>query len=134
MAEALPARREPHSRAGFPRQAVAAALGTLYLQTLSVIVILFVYHVMWTPITIYEPVGAAAMFLLSWASGIGVGMETLSDKPLPLNAVSDRQLLSDGSNVIELKAYVQGEPDAIRDQTIGHGLFTVTSTFTLDYP
>ncbi len=70
----------------------------------------------------------------SGASGIGVGMETLSDKPLPLNAVSDRQLLSDGSNVIELKAYVQGEPNAIRDQTIGHGAYTVTSTFTLDYP
>ena len=52
----------------------AAALGTLYLQTLSVLVILFVYHVLWTPITIYEPVGVAAMFLLSWASGIGVGM------------------------------------------------------------
>lgn len=70
----------------------------------------------------------------SGASGIGVGVETLSDKPLPLNAVSDRQLLSDGSNVIELKAYVQGEPNAIRDQTIGHGAYTVTSTFTLDYP
>lgn len=52
----------------------AAALGTLYLQTLSVIVILFAYHVLFTPITIYEPVGVAAMFLLSWASGIGVGM------------------------------------------------------------
>ena len=70
----------------------------------------------------------------SGATGIGVGIETLSDKPLPLNAVSDKQLLSDGNNVIELKAYVQGEPTAIRDQTIGHGAYTVTSTFTLDYP
>ncbi|AZF43575.1 Minor fimbrial subunit StfG [Pseudomonas sp. R1-43-08] len=70
----------------------------------------------------------------SGASGIGVGIETLSDKPLPLNAVSDKQLLSDGSNAIELKAYVQGEPTAIADQTIGHGAYTVTSTFTLDYP
>ncbi|AZE84937.1 Minor fimbrial subunit StfG [Pseudomonas orientalis] len=70
----------------------------------------------------------------SGASGIGVGMETLSDKPLPLNTVSDKQVLSDGSNAIELKAYVQGEPTAIQDQTIGHGAYTVTSTFTLDYP
>ena len=70
----------------------------------------------------------------SGASGIGVGIETLSDKPLPVNAVSDEQVLSDGNNVIELKAYVQGEPAAIRDQTIGHGAYTVTSTFTLDYP
>lgn len=70
----------------------------------------------------------------SGASGIGVGLETPSNKPLPLNTVSDEQVLSNGNNVIELKAYVQGEPDAIRDQTIGHGLFTVTSTFTLAYP
>ncbi|UXV20859.1 type 1 fimbrial protein [Pseudomonas fluorescens] len=70
----------------------------------------------------------------SGASGIGVGIETLSDKPLPLNAVSDEQVLSDGSNSIELKAYVQGEPNAIRDQTIEHGAYTVSSTFTLDYP
>lgn len=52
----------------------AAALGTLYLQTLAAAVILFGYHAIWTPITIHEPVGVAAMFLLSWASGIGVGM------------------------------------------------------------
>lgn len=68
------------------------------------------------------------------ASGIGLGIETPNNQPLPLNTASDEQVLSDGSNVIELKAYVQGEPEAIRDQTIGHGRFTVTSTFTLDYP
>ncbi|OIN43960.1 fimbrial protein [Pseudomonas costantinii] len=84
-----------------------------------------------------ENVALPGLFSLdggSGASGIGVGIETLSNKPLPLNAVSDEQVLSDGSNVIELKAYVQGEPNAIKDQTIGHGTFTVTSTFTLDYP
>lgn len=68
------------------------------------------------------------------ASGIGLGLETLSKKPLPVNKVSDEQVLANGSNVIELKAYVQGEPNAIRDQTIGHGAYRVTSTFTLDYP
>lgn len=70
----------------------------------------------------------------SGATGIGIGVETLSNKPLPVNTVSDEQVLSNGSNVIELKAYVQGEPKAISDQTIGHGTYTVTSTFTLDYP
>ncbi|MGY2399752.1 fimbrial protein [Pseudomonas sp. SDO5271_S396] len=70
----------------------------------------------------------------SGASGIGVGIETPGDEPLPLNAVSDKQLLVAGSNVIELKAYVKGEPSAIRDQSIGHGAYTATSTFTLDYP
>lgn len=70
----------------------------------------------------------------SSATGIGVGLETPSNKPLPLNAVSDEQVLSNGSNVIELKAYVRGEPQAISDQTIGHGTYRVSSTFTLDYP
>ncbi|QDG58908.1 fimbrial protein [Pseudomonas sp. NIBRBAC000502773] len=70
----------------------------------------------------------------SGASGIGIGIETPGNKPLPLNKTSDEQVLSNGSNVIELKAYVQGEPTAIRDQTIGHGSYTATSTFTLDYP
>jgi type 1 fimbria pilin len=70
----------------------------------------------------------------SGASGIGLGIETPNDKPLPLNTASDEQALSNGSNVIALKAYVRGEPDALRDQSIGHGNFTVTSTFTLDYP
>jgi type 1 fimbria pilin len=78
--------------------------------------------------------GLLALDAGSGASGIGVGIETLSDKPLPLNTVSDRQMLSDGSNAIELKAYVQGEPTALNNQTIGHGAYTVTSTFTLDYP
>lgn len=52
----------------------AAALGTLYLQTLSALTILFCYSTLWTPITIFEPIGVAGCFLLSWASGIGVGM------------------------------------------------------------
>lgn len=70
----------------------------------------------------------------SGASGIGVGIETPGNKPLPLNTTSDAQVLMDGSNVIALKAYVQGEPKAINDQTIGQGAYRVTSTFTLDYP
>lgn len=52
----------------------AAALGSLYLQTLSALCILFFYHTLWTPISIHDPVGVAGMYLMSWASGIGVGM------------------------------------------------------------
>lgn len=70
----------------------------------------------------------------SGASGVGLGIETPSNKPLPANTFSDYQLLTGGNNVIELKAYVQGEPNAIRDQTIEEGAYRVTSIFTLDYP
>jgi ABC-type polysaccharide/polyol phosphate export permease len=52
----------------------SSALSALYLQTLSAFCILFFYHTLWTRITIYDPVGVFGMYLLSWASGIGVGM------------------------------------------------------------
>lgn len=52
----------------------AAALSALYLQTLSAAVILFGYHALWTPVYIDQPVGVAAMYLLSWASAIGIGL------------------------------------------------------------
>ncbi|TCP61059.1 ABC-type polysaccharide/polyol phosphate export permease [Rhodovulum bhavnagarense] len=59
----------------------ASALGALYLQTLSVFTILFVYHVAFEPITIHNPAGAFGMFLLSWFSGVSVGMVFLALKP-----------------------------------------------------
>lgn len=70
----------------------------------------------------------------SLASGIAIGLETVANKPLPLNVASDRQELSDGANIISLKAYIRAEPKAISDRLIGPGDFTTTSTFTLEYP
>jgi len=58
-----------------------AALGALYQQTLAAIVILFVYHAVFTPITIEQPVGMLGMFLMSWVSGVGIGMVLLSARP-----------------------------------------------------
>ena len=52
----------------------SSALSALYLQALSAFVILFFYHTFFTPITIYDPVGVFGMYLISWGSGIGVGM------------------------------------------------------------
>ncbi len=52
----------------------AAALGSLYLQTLSAGLVLFFYHAIFHPITIHDPVGTVGMFLLSWGSGVAVGM------------------------------------------------------------
>lgn len=59
----------------------SAAIGALYLQMLSLIVILYVYHVAFQPITIEDPAGAMAMVLLAWFCGIGVGMVFLAIKP-----------------------------------------------------
>lgn len=59
----------------------AAALGALYLQLLSLFVVLFFYHVLFAPVVIDDPVGAMAMVLLAWGSGVAVGVVFLSIKP-----------------------------------------------------
>lgn len=59
----------------------SAALGALYIQVLSVILILGVYSMGWGPITIFDPVGALGMLLLAWFSGIAVGLVFLALKP-----------------------------------------------------
>ena len=59
----------------------AAALSALYLQVLSLLVVLFAYHTIVTPIVIEDPAGAMAMLLLAWFSGVAVGMVFLAMKP-----------------------------------------------------
>lgn len=59
----------------------SAALGSLYIQTLSMVFLLFLYHITWTPVVIDDPVGAYAMVLLSWFSGASIGMIFLALKP-----------------------------------------------------
>lgn len=59
----------------------STALTSLYLQILSVSVILFVYHAAFTPITIHDPIGAIWCLILSWFSGVAVGMVFLAMKP-----------------------------------------------------
>ncbi|MDJ0826303.1 MAG: ABC transporter permease [Rhodobacter sp.] len=60
---------------------VSAALSCLYIQTLSLLMILFIYHVAFTPIEFYDPISGFGMFLLSWFSGCAVGMVLLALKP-----------------------------------------------------
>jgi ABC-type polysaccharide/polyol phosphate export permease len=66
----------------------AAALSSLYLQLLSMFVIMFLYHVLWTPITIEYPVPALAMLLLAWGSGVGVGIVFFALRPWAPDAVT----------------------------------------------
>ena len=59
----------------------SAALSALYLQVLSAACVLYVYHAAFTPISIYEPIKTVGMLILSWASGVGIGMIFLAAKP-----------------------------------------------------
>ncbi len=58
-----------------------AALSALYMQILSMLVILYFYHVIIHPISIEAPQGAFAMLMLSWASGVAVGLCFMAAKP-----------------------------------------------------
>ncbi|KPU84037.1 ABC transporter permease [Marinosulfonomonas sp. PRT-SC04] len=59
----------------------AATLGALYIQVLSLLMVLFVYHVAFTPVVILQPAAAFGMLLVAWFSGIAIGMVFLAIKP-----------------------------------------------------
>ena len=59
----------------------SAALGALYIQVLTLGIILFGYHVLVTPVVIDDPAGVFMMFLLSWFVGIALGLVLLALKP-----------------------------------------------------
>ncbi|BEO21306.1 exotoxin (plasmid) [Serratia marcescens] len=67
------------------------------------------------------------------ARGIAIGLETPDSTLLPINQAGGKISLVSGSNVIALKAYVRGEPEAIRNQRIELGTFGATATFRLEY-
>ncbi|WP_375687456.1 ABC transporter permease [Pseudooceanicola sp. LIPI14-2-Ac024] len=60
---------------------MAAALGTLYIQVLSMAVILFLYHAIFAEITIEEPIGAFFCLLVAWFTGAAIGVVLLAVKP-----------------------------------------------------
>ncbi|SLN42833.1 hypothetical protein PEL8287_02132 [Roseovarius litorisediminis] len=59
----------------------AAAIGALYLQVLSLFVILFAYHVAFTPFEVAQPLPAFGMLLVGWFTGVAVGIVLLAIKP-----------------------------------------------------
>ncbi len=67
---------------------VSAAIGQLYLQLLSIFVILFIYHAAVTPITIHQPIGALFCVIMAWFSGAAVGVVFLAARPWAAGLVS----------------------------------------------
>ena len=60
---------------------ISAAVGALYIQVLSAVVIIFIYHVAFVPITIDQPIPAFGMLLLAWFTGCALGLVLLAIKP-----------------------------------------------------
>ncbi|MCB1397753.1 MAG: ABC transporter permease [Rhodobacter sp.] len=66
----------------------AAALGELYIQILSMVVVLFLYHAAWQPLEVHDPLGALLMLLLAWFSGVALGTIFLAAKPWSPQAIN----------------------------------------------
>ena len=60
---------------------VAAALSQLYIQIMSLVVIMFGYHVLVTPFVILDVAGVMFMIWLAWFTGFAIGLVFLAIKP-----------------------------------------------------
>ncbi|NHB95409.1 fimbrial protein [Photorhabdus stackebrandtii] len=69
----------------------------------------------------------------SQASGAAVGIESLAGEPISINKTIKKYSLNNGNVTLDFKAYVQGEPSAIRNYSIVFGKFSAISTFMLEY-
>lgn len=78
----------------------SAALGSLYIQVLSMGIVLYFYHVIWGPIHIDAPAGAFGMVVLSWFSGLAIGMIFLALKPWAPSAVNIISMVYNRANMI----------------------------------
>ena len=78
----------------------SAALGSLYIQTLTVILILFFYNAGWGPIEIYDPAGGYAMLLVAWFTGCAIGMLFFALKPWAPQFVAVLSQLFQRANMI----------------------------------
>lgn len=59
----------------------SAAIGALYIQVLSLGIILFGYHVAIAPVVIEEPAAAFGMLIVAWFTGVALGLVLLALKP-----------------------------------------------------
>jgi ABC-type polysaccharide/polyol phosphate export permease len=78
----------------------SAALGSLYIQLLSLFLILYGYHVAITPVVIDKPFSVFGMIILAWFSGIALGIVLLALKPWFPTAVQVATTLYMRANMI----------------------------------
>ncbi len=78
----------------------AAALSALYIQILSMLLVLFIYHAAFKPFEIYDWAGALGMVFLSWFTGVAIGLVLLAVKPWAPDAVGVVQTVYARANMI----------------------------------
>lgn len=60
---------------------MSAAISALYIQLLTLVIVLYLYHAIFKPISIDQPLPALGMVLLAWGVGVAIGMVLLALKP-----------------------------------------------------
>ncbi len=68
----------------------------------------------------------------SMARGAALGLEHADGSAFPING-SDTYTVPTGDLTLNYQAYVQGEPDAIQNNSIVGGNFSATAIYSLDY-
>ncbi|WP_299684473.1 ABC transporter permease [uncultured Tateyamaria sp.] len=79
---------------------LSAAFGALYVQVLSLAVILFIYHVAFTPVVVDQPFPAFGMLLIAWFTGCALGVVLLALKPWFPTAVGIFSTIYQRANMI----------------------------------
>lgn len=88
----------------------SSALSTLYLQVLTLLIILFVYHVAVRPFDIYDPPAAFGCVLVAWFYGIAVGVCFLALRPwFPEFTTIGAQLYTRANMVASGKMFVANQ-------------------------
>ena len=59
----------------------AEALGALYIQVISLFLVLFVYRVAFSNFEVYQPIPAFGMLLVAWFTGISIGLILFAMRP-----------------------------------------------------
>ncbi|AKO98324.1 MAG: ABC transporter permease [Marinovum algicola] len=79
---------------------LSGMLSSLYIQVLSVLIVLFVYDVGFADVEINDPIGCMGMILLAWFTGAAVGMVFLALKPWFPSAITILSSIYQRANMI----------------------------------
>jgi ABC-type polysaccharide/polyol phosphate export permease len=103
----------------------AAAIGTLYVQLLSMALVLGIYSVAFHPVEIHDPTGALGMIMLAWSSGVGIGLIFRAFRPWQPELVTIATTIFMRANMVASgKMFVANSlPPRIRDYFSWNPLF-----------
>jgi ABC-type polysaccharide/polyol phosphate export permease len=78
----------------------SSVLSSLYMQVLSAFVVLFIVHVAWEPVEVYQPARTFGMLLLAWGSGVAIGLVFIAMRPWVPGLVSILSMVYSRSNML----------------------------------